>query len=149
VSELDEGVNGDEVEGDLDLRDEDEHVEEKEGSVYDEVEDRGRRECPRFGNGSVERPASTSLSKEKGMRTAMRSKGSLLLLPVGDMLVPPNDSDELECEVGVASASALALHFHIQKKWSRHVLDTQAKSPSVAQTQVIVVLSLFENRIQE
>jgi hypothetical protein len=108
VSELDEGVDGDEVEGDLGLRDGDEHVEEKEGSVYDEVEDRGRRECSRFGNGSVERPVSTSLRKEGGMRTAMRSKVMgrclstprskgpllLLLLSVGDVLVPPNDSDK-------------------------------------------------------
>jgi hypothetical protein len=108
VSELDEGVNGDEVKGDLGLGDGDEHVEEKEGGAYDEVEDRGRRECSRFGNGSVERPVSTSLRKEGGMRTAMRSKVMgrclsmprskgpllLLLLSVGNVLVPPNDSDK-------------------------------------------------------
>jgi hypothetical protein len=112
---LDEDVNGDEVEGDLGLRDRDEHVEEKEGSVYDEVEDRGRRECLRFGNGNVEEPVSILLNEEEGMRTAMRSKGSPLLLPAGDMLIPPSDCDERECKVGVASAFALALHFHIQK----------------------------------
>jgi hypothetical protein len=111
VSDLHEGVNGDEVKGDLGLRDGNEHVEEKEGSVYDEVEDRGRRECSRFGNGNVGELVSILLSEEEGMRTAMRSKAMvrslsmprskgplllllLLLLSVGDVLVPPNDSDE-------------------------------------------------------
>jgi hypothetical protein len=79
VSEIYEGINGDEVDGDLGLRDGDEQVEEKEGSVSDEVGDRGRRECSRFGNGSAERPVSTSLSKEKGMRTAMMPKAEVLV----------------------------------------------------------------------
>jgi hypothetical protein len=79
VSELHEDVNGDEVEGDLGLRDGDEHVEEKEGSVYYEVEDHGRRGCSKFGDGNVERPVSTSLSKEKGIRTAMRPKAEVLV----------------------------------------------------------------------
>jgi hypothetical protein len=79
VFELDGSENGDEVEGDLGLRDGDEHVEEQEGSVYDEVEDRGRRECSRCGNGSAERPVSTSLRKEEGMRTAMRSKAEVFI----------------------------------------------------------------------
>jgi hypothetical protein len=79
VSELDEGVNGDEVEGNLGLRDGDEHVEEKEGSVYDKVVDRGRRECSRFGNGNVEELVSILLSKEEAMRTAMRSKAEVLV----------------------------------------------------------------------
>jgi hypothetical protein len=89
VSELDEGVCGDEVEGDLGLRDGDEHVEEKEGSVYDEVGDRGRRECSRFANGSAERPVSTSLSKEKDMRTAMMPKVEVLVGAWVEGVVPP------------------------------------------------------------
>jgi hypothetical protein len=48
VSEFEAGVDGDEDEGDRDLGDRAEYVEE-EGSVYDEVVDRGRRECSRFG----------------------------------------------------------------------------------------------------
>jgi hypothetical protein len=53
MSELEDGVNGDEVEGGLDLRDGEEDVKEKKGGVYDEVVDR-RRVCARFGNGNVE-----------------------------------------------------------------------------------------------
>jgi hypothetical protein len=79
VSELDEGLDGNEFEGDLGLKDGDEHVGEKEGIVYDEVGDRGRREYSRFGNGSVERPVSTSLTKEEDMRTTMRSKAEVLV----------------------------------------------------------------------
>jgi hypothetical protein len=78
----------------LDLGDSAEYIEEKEGSVYDEVVNRGRKVCPRFGNGNVEELVSILPSEEEGMRTAMRSKamvrslsmprskGPLLLLSV-------------------------------------------------------------------
>jgi hypothetical protein len=63
----------------LDLGGSAECIEEKEGSVYDDEVDRGRRECSRFGNGNVEEFVSILLSKEEAMRTAMRSNAEVLV----------------------------------------------------------------------
>jgi hypothetical protein len=63
----------------LDLVDSAEYIEVKEGSVYDEVVDRGRKVCSSFGNGNVEELVSILLSKEEAMRTAMRSNAEVLV----------------------------------------------------------------------
>jgi hypothetical protein len=54
MTELGEGVNGEEDEGDLDLGDKKEYVEEDEGGLDDGVVDHERRVLQRFGGGAVE-----------------------------------------------------------------------------------------------
>jgi hypothetical protein len=54
MTELGEGVDGDEDEGDLDLGDKKEYVEEDEGGLDGGVVDHERRVFPRFGSGDVE-----------------------------------------------------------------------------------------------
>jgi hypothetical protein len=70
--------------------------------------------CSRFGYVSVEGLESTLLSKEESMTTATRclliprSKGPLILLSVGDVLVSSVDFDKCKCEGGIASVFTLA-----------------------------------------
>jgi hypothetical protein len=112
--------------------------------------------CSRFGYVSVEGFESTLLSKEESMTTATRSKvmmrclliprskGPLILLSVGDVLVSSVDFDERECEGGIASAFTLA-----PESTSKKVVAPRARRSGEVTKTWMVVASLLQDRIWE
>jgi hypothetical protein len=112
--------------------------------------------CSRFGYVSVEGLESTLLSKEESMTTATRSKvmtkclliprskGSLILLSVGEVLVSSVDFDERKCEGGIASAFTLA-----PESTSKEVVALRERRSGEVTKTWMVVASLWQDQIWE
>jgi hypothetical protein len=107
MSELEEGVDGDEDEGDLDLGDREEDIEEENGSVYNEVLDYRRRVLQRFSGGDVEGLVASLLSKEEGVTQLVtkRSRELALILQYGWVVSPcDHQVQNLHGEISIRKA---------------------------------------------